>query len=218
MTIPIEEEIARLDTPEAVADRRVRARKMAECMDDKQRWQLIYQAGTAALDAALNPHETVETRGGPVMITSDLVTLERRRRRNLDQLVARECEAHLRLQDERDLYSDPDRVEEQRISSAYLKQVSAVAWSQGNKSEAWVAKWQELVRKRTTAEEYGESTDGLDHQLEKLVGVRYPVLPLAAWETADALPEREREPEWKRLEAKYGPRKPETAARHRGRK
>jgi hypothetical protein len=44
MMIPIEEEIARLDTPEAIADRRDRARKMAEGLGYEDRWQLIYRA------------------------------------------------------------------------------------------------------------------------------------------------------------------------------
>jgi hypothetical protein len=217
MTIPIEEEIARLDTPEAIADRRIRARKVREDLPYDQYWQLIYRAGVVALDSALSPRKMVLHAQMEPGRTRDRDRAEKEVKANLDRLVERECEANLRHSDEQAVYADPDRQEEQRIWSSYLDQVSAVAFGRGNKSESWVAEWRKLIRQRNAAQEYDESTLSIDGQLEKMVGVPFPKLPAAAWNAADCLSETERETEYKRLEEKYGSRKPEGAARHRGR-
>jgi hypothetical protein len=217
MTVPIEDEIARLDSPEAIADRRLRAKKVRENLPYDQYWQLVHRAGVVALGEALIPHKTLDHRGTLIRLELDKATVEKQRKQNLDRLVERECEANLRHSEERAIYSDRDRQEEQRIWSAYLNYVSRIAWSQGNKSESWVAEWRKLIRQRNAAQEYDESTLSIDGQLEKMVGVPFPKLPDAAWDTADCLSEGDREAEYKRLEKKYGPRKPEGAARHRGR-
>jgi hypothetical protein len=218
MMIPIGEEIARLDSPEAIADRRLRAKKVREDLPYDQYWQLVHRAGVKALGEALSVHKTFEHRQTQVRLELDKATIEKQRKQNLDRLVEREIEANLRHSDESAIYSHPDRQEEQRIWSAYLNYVSSIAWRQGNKSESWVTRWQRLVHDRAAAEAYGDATGSIDRQLEQLVGIPFPVLPDNAWDTADCLSETERETEYKRLEKKYGPRKPEGAARfHRGR-
>jgi hypothetical protein len=206
MTLPpIEEELKALDSLQAKADRHRHAEKLSDTGE--------HLVDRLELAAALDPRRRL----GPVSTASEKAHAERQATSNVKALIVRQIEAQLRHADERAVYFHPDRQEEQRIWSAYLNQVSMVGWSQGNKSDAWVARWQKLIRQRNAAQEYDESTLSIDGQLEKMVGVPYPKLPDAAWEAADCLSENEREAEYKRLEKKYGPRKPPSEARHRGR-
>jgi alkylhydroperoxidase family enzyme len=122
--------------------------------------------------------------------------------------VEKQAEEALRRSDEAALYRDPDRLEEQRIWNAYTHQVSAAAWQQGNKSDEWVRRWREMIADRAAAENYGDSTAAIDARLLRHVGVPYPQLPGAAWDTADLLPATDRQTEYDRLTAKYGQRQP----------
>ncbi len=85
---------------------------------------------------------------------------------------------------------------------------------------ALVAQWRELIADRQATEEYGDPTAAIDARLLRHVGVPYPQLPQAAWDTADVLAAAERQAEYDRLTAKYGPRTPVTdeAPKRRGRK
>ena len=53
--VPLDEAIAQLDSPEAVADRRKRALARAEALVDNARARVIHGAGTAAINVALDP-------------------------------------------------------------------------------------------------------------------------------------------------------------------
>jgi len=50
----------------------------------------------------------------------------------------------------------------------------------------------------------------LERKLERHTGIPFPQLPGAAWEAADLLPPADRQAEYDRLEAKYGPRNSST--------
>ena len=198
--IPLDQAIAELDSPEAVADRKKRVREWAKRLAGDERTQMIYTASREEISAATAPLNAADFRWGQ--------GTEREKKeanvqasRNMDALVARQCEQHLRRTDEADLYRDPDRLEEQRIWNAYLHQVSAYAWRQGNKSERWVAQWRELIADRQATEEYGDPTAAIDARLLRHVGVPYPQLPQAAWDTADVLAAAERQAEYDRLTA-----------------
>jgi hypothetical protein len=213
---PLDDALAALDTFEANADRRKRAWKMAEAMVDPERSWVIHRTGTIEIAKAMSPHVKVDRWAAFSSAKSEQAAKEAGR--NFDALVARECETMLRQADEAAIYADPDRQEQTRIWNSYTNVIGRVAWSKGNRSDAFIAKWSELIQDRDAAEEMGESTVGIDRRLEKLTGYPYPVLPGAAWETADVLPDSERQAEMDRLEAKYGPRKPPGEARHRTRK
>jgi hypothetical protein len=139
----------------------------------------------------------------------------------VDRLVLEQCMVHLRAEDMRDIYADPDRMESERVWNAYCHQVSAYAWQQGDQ---WIARWRAMIADRAAAEEYGDPTGAIDARLLRHVGTPYPVLPDAAWNAADTIPMAgERQAEYDRLTAKYGPREPSTPAtnaptRRRGRK
>ena len=136
---------------------------------------------------------------------------ERKAIENMDALVARQCEEQLRRLDEVAIHADPDRVEAQRIWIEYTNQVSAVAQRQGNnQQDSFIASFRDLISARADAEEYGDDTRAIEARLGRLVGVPYPTLPGAAWAAADLMPVSERQAEYDRLEAKYGPRPPVT--------
>lgn len=215
--VPLEQALKELDSPEAVTDRRARAAKRAKELAGDARGRVIWQAGSIELNKALHPLQrglgwnpsAAETRAAEVEAGH-----------GVDKLVFEQCLIHLRAEDMRDIYADPDRMEAERIWNAYCHQVSAYAWQQGNQSDAWIARWQAMIADRAAAEQYGDPTGAIDARLLRHVGVPYPQLPQAAWDTADVLPAAERENEYARLERKYGPRTPTTteAPKRRGRK
>lgn len=167
---PIDEVLKALDTPEAVADRRKRAQKLASSLVGDERNATIHRAGQHALARALSPRQLLNQWSS----ATEHADAELQIIRNVDALVVDQCEHELRRADEQAIYQDPDRVAENEIWQEYTKQVSSVAWAQGDKSDRWIATWQELIRDRQTASEFGESTSAIDARLEKMVGVPFP--------------------------------------------
>ena len=196
---PIEDAISALDTPDAIAGRHQRAVDWAKRAVGDERAQLINRAGRPSLEQALAPRRADPWTAAHRSEIDRLVTS------NVDALVVQQCEQILRRMDEQALYEDPDRQEEQRIWSTYTSTVSRLAWSQGALGDDFVARWRKLMAERQLAEQFGESTTDVDRRLEAM-GTPHPVLPDAAWETADALSEPERAAELDRLKSKYGPR------------
>ena len=208
---PLEEVLADLDTEEAISDRRHRALEWAKRLEGVERAQMIHAAGSLEVTACYFPHLNV---GWDDYLRPEA---ERMCGRNFDALVQRQCEAHLRRMDEQAVYADPDRMEEHRIWSAYCSAVSSIAFTKGDQSAEFVTRWQDLVRRRNEADEYGESTGAIDQRLD-LMGVSFPKLPAAAWAIADTLGEHWRLLEHERLEQKYGPRTPDPTPTKRPRK
>ena len=219
--IPLEQAIAGLDSAEAISDRKRRAKQLAKDLVGDARNQMIQTARRDDLQRAMAPIYRAANRENWHDSTRALPMPEAEKEagRNIDALMPRLCEEHLRRTDEAALYSDPDRLEEQRIWNDYTVQVSAYAWQQGNKSDDWVRRWREMVADRAAAEEYGDPTGAIDARLLRHVGAPYPVLPDAAWAAADSMA-GDRQVEYDRLTAKYGPREPITDAppKRRGRK
>jgi len=206
--IPLDEALAAIDTPEAVADRRNRAEKMAEQLEGRDRGKVIWAAGTIELNKALSPLRF----GGSLIRPNDAArrAAEIEAGRNVDALVARQCEITLRAADVAGVYSDPDRLECERIWQAYCKQVNAVAYREGNKIDAFIVRFKDLIATRNDAEAFGgaEGLRSAEARLQRLTGVPYPQLPEAAWAAADELGLAERQDEYDRLEQKYGRRHP----------
>jgi hypothetical protein len=223
--IPLQQALAELDSPEAVADRKRRAKEMAKKLAGDARNGMIKTASREDLQKVLDPIYRAANRENWNDSTraKPMPEAEKEAGHLMDALMPRLCEEHLRRTDETDLYRDADRLEEQRIWNAYATQVSNYAWRQGDKSDVWVRRWQQMIADRAAAEEYGDPVGAIDARLLRHVGIPYPQLPSAAWDTADVLPATERQAECDRLTAKYGPREPSTtpamdAPKRRGRK
>lgn len=212
--IPLDEALKALDSPEAIADRRKRATKRAEALRDGARGRIIWEAGTVELAKALYPLTGLHLNPSH----AEVKAAEIEAGHGVDRLVLEQCMIHLRAEDMAEIYRDPDRMESERIWQAYLKQVSAFAFQQGNQSDRWVAKWRALVEERASAELDGDPTGPIERRLDRHVGYPYPQLPEAAWAAADLLPASERDEEYRRLTAKYGPRTPPDAPKRRGRR
>ena len=226
--IPLDAALAALDTPEAVADRKVRAQKRAEKLEGLDRSKVIHSAGRGELDRALSPL----LRPGDVGSVNPgrYVPLDPAREaeaevqtgRNVDALVARQCEIQLRAEDERAIYFDPDRAEADRIWNADVQPITVkVRLLMGDEADRFVAQFRDLVAERTQAEDTDDD-DALraaERKLQRLTGTAWPVLPAAAWDTADQLPATERKAEYARLTEKYGPRDdPKAAGAGKGRR
>ena len=205
--VPLEEAIAQLDSPEAVADRRKRGLARAKALEGDAPGRVIWNAGTVELDRALAP-----LRRQQFPSTAEVREAEIEAGHGVDQLVAKQCEIHSALEDMQAIYADPDRMESDRVWHAYCVQVTAAAFQWGNKSEDWVRRWRQLVADRAAAEEYGDPTGAIDARLERHVGIPYPRLPEAAWAAVDTIPgAAEREAELLRLERKYPGTRPGTS-------
>jgi len=210
--IPLPDAIKALDSDESVLDRKRRAKQMALKIVGDERNAMIATASRDDLQRACEPiyraanrenwHDSNQARPMP--------EAEKEAGRNIDALMPRLCEEHLRRTDEAALYRDPARLCQQRVWGSYTTQVSAVAWSQGNKSDTWIARWSSMVAERADLEEFGEPTASVDRRLLHHVGVPFPQMPEAAWEAADMLPATERQAEYDRLSAEWGPREPAT--------
>jgi hypothetical protein len=229
--VPLDEALAGIHSPEAVAARKREAATLAKklkaesgpgrrsiALDTYARY--VFIAGTVAVDVALTPtrlpdvtYSSSDTRPGVQHRIASLTRdAEARADRNMEALVARQIEIDLEAQARSAVYNDPDRSEAERVWQPYANQVQAVAWRQGNKSDAFIKKWREQIDARNEAEEdgYDAAVRRIDARLLSLVGVPHPVLPGAAWEAADMVPASERQQEYDRLEAKYGPRNPKS--------
>jgi hypothetical protein len=212
--IPLEQALAELDSPEAVADRKKRAKQMALKVEGDERNGIIRTARQGDLEQALAPIHVAaaargfHTSGRPVSMPD----AEREAGRNIDALMPRLCEEHLRRTDEAAIYRDPLRLRHQRVWNLYTSQVSQVAWRQGNKSDDWVRRWRQLVADRAAAEEYGDPTGQIDASLKRHVGIDFPRFPEAAWAAVDTIPgEAERQAEMEALEQEYPGTRPASA-------
>jgi hypothetical protein len=157
-TVPtLEEAIAQLDSPEAVADRRKRALARAKPLEGDTRGRVIWNAGTVELDKALSP-----LRRQQFPTKAEVRAAEAEAGHGVDRLVLEQCIIHLRAEDMAEIYRDPDRMEQERIWQAYTTQVSALAFRQGNRSDEWVRRWQEMIAARHDAESFGDSTAAID--------------------------------------------------------
>ena len=178
---PLEEALQALDTPEAVADRKKRAKKVAEHLVGDARQAMIQTAGRDEIKKACAPiYRAANTRdwntSGPRL---SMPEAEREAGRNMDVLVWRQCEEQLRREDEAAIRTDPDRVEESRIWSLYTRTVAQTARAQGNKEHDFLRNWRELVMARNDAVEFGDDTGAIEGRLERLIGIPYPVAPQA---------------------------------------
>ena len=197
--VPLADALADLDSVEARTDRHRRAVELSKSTSGDARGRLIYAAGHIRLAGALAP------RAMDAWDTSTREAAERLVSANVDALVVEQLVDLLRRSDEQAIYDDPDRQEDARVWSAYLRLVSSVAVNRGNKSDAFVDRWRTLLADRAEALAVGESTVRTDRTLASM-DVPYPAVPGAAWDTADLLNESDRLAEFERLEAKYGPR------------
>jgi hypothetical protein len=209
--VPLEQALAALDSPEALADQDRRAHKMAEGLEGDARAAVFRRAGAKEIDKIKEPF-----RRGHDLRGAELAAAERQAGGIADRVIFEQCRASIRAQDIAAIYADPDRVEAERVWNAYARGVSALAWAQGNGEPEFVARWRQLIAARADCEAVGDDggVRAAEARLERL-GTPYPQLPAAAWEAADALPEQEREAEFSRLSSKYGPRHPDTNGRRR---
>jgi hypothetical protein len=207
---PLDEALAAVDSPSAVADRRQRAQKWAEELEGRARGRMFEYASLAEMNSIREPFRTPFA--GPHLHGKALEDAERKAGRAADAVVLHQCEIQLRARDVAAVYSDPDRMEAERVWLAYAGQVSAVARHQGNTEATFTAKFVALIAERRDAETSGDAADvrAIEARLNRLTGVPYPQLPEAAWGVADLLPEADRLIEMERLEQKYGPRNPST--------
>jgi len=211
---PIEDEIAALDEPDAVADRRVRAEALVKTLWEAGGHELdraTRQLGMDAYAAAIQPFRT------PLYGTisdKELRAGQELAQKRIRALLVRQTVAQLRIGDENALYACPERQSDTRIWQAYLKVVENVAFRHGDQAPEFLATWQKLIANRAEAEVVGESTASMDRRLEQL-RVPYPKLPEAAWVAADTLNDVDRPIEYARLEQRYGPRTPDPAPTRR---
>lgn len=171
MTLPpIEQEEAAAKTPAAVAERRKRAEKLAPSLSQDEVIELLTPVPLARQNGVAAPRHFLDQFSTKAQIAEAEVQVAR----NLKELIIEELEYRLLREDLQAIYENPDRVAEIEIWQAYTKQVSSIAWAQGDRSDGWISRWQELVRDRAVAEEWGESTASIDARLEQMVGVPYP--------------------------------------------
>jgi hypothetical protein len=202
-----DEALAAVDSPEAVADRRKRAKKWAEELEGRDRGYMFALAGGEAINSIYAPLKTQNRLYG-----DDLAKAEREAGRIADQVVLTQCEIALRAADIQAVTADPEREAAQKVWSEYANGVAAIAWAQGDREADFIRRWRDLIAARRDAEEYDDAATvrAIDARLLRLVGIAHPQLPAAAWDAADQLSESERQAEYDRLEAKYGPRSPDT--------
>ena len=197
--IPLADALAALDSFEGRTDRHRRAVELSKSTTGEARGRLIYAAGHLRLAAALAP------RALDTWDAASRDAAERQVSAGIDALVVEQLVDQLRRSDEQAIYDDPDRREDGRVWSAYLRLVSSIAATRGNRSDMFVDRWRTLLADRAEAVAVGESTLRTDRTLASM-DVPYPAVPAAAWDTADLLNESDRLAEIVRLEAKYGPR------------
>jgi hypothetical protein len=202
--VPLDEALAGVDSPAAVADRRKRAQKWAEKLEGRARGRMFEYASLGEMNSIREPFRTPFA--GPHLHGKALEDAERKAGRAADAVVLKQCEIQLRARDIQAVYNDPDRMEAERVWLAYAGQVSAVAWAQGDKEPRFTATFRDLIAARNDAEASGDAAGvrAVEARLNRLTGVPYPQLPEAAWDVADLLPEADRLIEMERLEKKYG--------------
>jgi hypothetical protein len=228
MTItPLDEAKAELDTSEAVADRMRRAEKILDDSDELERRRLemrFTQRQYGYIEDPLKTPWTMSSSDPKWAASRDdwLAKAQVESKRRWREVALSQIADQLRNVDEQAIYNQPDRLEAQRIWTAHGTSVAAVAWAQGDQSEMWLKRWRDLLERRSDLEAIGDERGvrAATAKLDRYTGVPYPQLPDAAWTAADLLPEADRQAEYARLEAKYGPREKPTPAngRRRGRR
>jgi len=205
--IPLDEALAAIDSPSAVAGRKVRAQKWAKELEGDARGSMFQRAGQNEIHGIYEPFRTYNRLYG-----TELDAAEREAGRRADAIVLRECEIVLRAQDVAQIYADPDRAEAERVWQKYARGVGAIAWAQGNKEADFIRRWSDLIAARRDAESFDDAAAvrSIDARLLRLVGIPHPVLPEAAWDAADELGLAERQDEYDRLEKKYPGTRPGT--------
>ncbi len=202
---PLEDDLAVIHSPTGVAARLKRCKEIREGLDVDALNRIVYRAGiieeNKALDAAMHrdmwhPTEKEKREANAAAC------------RNLDALILRQLEVSELAREAQAAYNHPDRMEYARISTAWAHQVDSIAFTHGNKVEAFVGRVRDLLRQRDDAEAIDDEDEvrRIEGRLDKLTGVPFPVLPDAAWIAADTLPEADRQPEYDRLTEKYGVR------------
>jgi hypothetical protein len=228
MTItPLDEAKAELDTSEAVADRMRRAERILCDCDELERRRLELRFTQRQLGYIEQPLKTpwAMSATDPKWAASRdnwLAKAQSESKRRWREVALSQIADQLRIVDEQAIYNQPDRLEAQRIWDGYGRAVAAVAWAQGDRSETWLKRWRDLLERRSDLEAIGDERGvrAATAKLDRYTGVEYPRIPAASWSTADLLPEVDRQAEYARLEAKYGPREKPTPAngRRKGRR
>jgi hypothetical protein len=198
-------DLAAVDSPAAVADRERRAATIFDALSEPELVKLEKRFSSS------DRNYIIRARATPFQdnVTSQWIAeANAEARRRFREVALKELAEELRVADVQRAEQDPDRQEEERIRAEYLRQVSSVAFRQGNKEDAFVKRFRELVADRAEAEAIGDEAGvrAAERRLDRHVGVPYPRLPDAAWATAKVLAPAEREAEYRRLEQKYGPR------------
>jgi DNA-binding helix-hairpin-helix protein with protein kinase domain len=172
----LEEAIAQLDSPEAVADRRRRATKRAKALEGLARGRVIFSAGIVELDKALGPLR----RNNWHPTSAEVREAEIQAGHGVDQLVAKQCEIHIYAEDLRDVYADPRRQAAERAWNDYTRTISQLAMRHGTREGDFIRRWTELIAARNDALELGDlgSVAAIEGRLKKLTGVDYPVVPI----------------------------------------
>jgi hypothetical protein len=219
---PLHEALADLDSPEAVSDRNHRALEESKRLIDEERQNIFHRAGPVAVNVATVPLARVDRKprlaAGPnagAVLPGYEEAAGKMAGHNLDLLVQREVAALLRLDDERKIRNDPDRIEYDRVWSVYSALVNGQARLRsgipgtdpmypGKDGEGQlIAKVQHLVNEHCAAEDVGDSTRRMDKQLDDL-GCPFPAMPAAAFASARlTLSGADLADELARLEAKY---------------
>jgi hypothetical protein len=210
-------DLAALDAPSAKADRLRRAERLfdgyAEVELRKLELGFSMQDRDYVKQAWRTQHQTVPTGNW----AGDAAAEASRRFRETG---TKHIAEQLRLVDIQAVMNNPDRAEASRIQSSYNRQVSAVAISKGNKEHVFIEKFAMLISDRADAEAVGDDAGvrRAETALGRHVGVPYPSLPDAAWDSADQMADAAaRATEYRRLEAKYGPRDARKSTRSRTR-
>jgi hypothetical protein len=210
-------ELAAVDTPAADAERAKRAEVSLAGLSYHDLGVLGLHASIADTNHIRNAFRT--DYAGPQ--TDDwYANASAEARRRARSVALQLIKDQLRIDDIRSVWADPDRLEDERIRSAYNVQVAAVARTKGNEEPAFVSRFAELIvdRREAVAHDDADAIRAAEVRLQRHTGVPWPQVPSAAWESADTLPAAERADEYARLEAKYGPRNPSANGTGAGKK
>jgi hypothetical protein len=196
--MPLDEALAAVDSPEAVGDRKRRAELRAA--------ELKAESGPGIRSIALDGFARIIHEAGTVALAEA--------RGKVDAVVVRRLEVYFRAEAIAAVYADPNRLESDRIWSAYAHQVSATARRLGSggkghiSEDSFVQKFRGLIADRLDAANMGDEGEvrAIERKLDRLTGLPYPQLPQAAWDAADLMRSTEREAEFDRLRKKYGDR------------
>jgi hypothetical protein len=214
---PIEVPLAALDGPAYDAELTKRATKWADELRAKSPGgrqsialdyytRVFWESGTVEMARAIEPPRRDGSYGRRT--EAEQRKVDAATNRNVHATVISQLKICLRAQDVAAIWNDPDRMEAERIWSAYLHGVSSIAFTKGNKEADFVRGWRDLITARNDALEYAGDDDAEVRSIEARINrltapVKFPVLPEAAYEAAATLPAAERTEEIARLDHKY---------------